>query len=128
MLKTCEFCGNSFEVPNTKHGNRKRFCNTSCSAKWRNLTFGANVIDEHQRELASKRMKDRWTNSDFRDSVVHRMTVDNPVYKAGVTQKAKQTRLQNGSYTNNFKYGNGRVSKYEQQCMWLLSYGFITIM
>ena len=50
MIKICEFCGNGFEVANTKHGQRKRFCNTSCSAKWRNKTFGPNVVGEKGRK------------------------------------------------------------------------------
>ena len=43
------------------------------------------------------------------------MTENNPMYRDGVIEKARKTRLKNGGYINNFKYGNGKISKYEQK-------------
>ena len=39
---------------------------------------------------------------------------DNPVHREGVAQRIREKRLQNGTYTNNFKYGNGKISPHEQ--------------
>ena len=66
MIKICEFCGKEFEVPNSKHGQRKRFCNTSCSAKWRNKTYGPNLISEETKRKNAKILSDRWKDTEFR--------------------------------------------------------------
>lgn len=114
MIKICEFCGKEFEVSDNKHGQKKRFCNTSCSAKWRNKTFGANILSEKTRKKNAKLLSDRWKDDDFRQKKIEYMKTNNPVYQKGVVEKAKLTRLKNGGYANNFKYGNGKISKYEQ--------------
>lgn len=44
MKKICEYCGKEFEVEDSVHGRKRRFCNTSCSAKWRIKTFGPKSI------------------------------------------------------------------------------------
>lgn len=114
MIKYCEFCGKSFEIPNTVHGKRKRFCNTSCSAKWRIKTYGVNSPSEEGRKQLSDKLKKKWDDPSFRENNYKRMTTNNPVYQDGVIDKIRQTRLINGSYTNNFKYGNGKISPSEQ--------------
>lgn len=125
ILKRCEFCGNTFEVPNTIYGNKKRFCNTSCSAKWRMSTFGKVQVSEQGIQNRRNALKKSWENPEFRQNNYIRMTTNNPVYQDGVVEKAKLTRLQNGSYTNNYKYGNGKMSPQEQKAKnYLDKYGF----
>jgi len=113
MLKICEFCGKTFEVPNNKHGQRKRFCNTSCSAKWRNKTFGPNLISEETKKKNAEILSARWKNPEFRKKKTEYMKEHNPVYIPGVIEKSNRTKLQRGNLPNNFKYGNGEMSHYE---------------
>ena len=125
IIKTCEFCGAQFEVPNNKHGLRKRFCNTSCSAKWRNQSYGPTVISEDARKKNAEVLHNRWNNEEFRKKKTEYMKTNNPMHIPGVIEKVKQTRLKNGSYTNNFKYGNGKISEYENKVYdILISNGF----
>lgn len=113
MIKICEFCGKEFEVPDNKHGQRKRFCNTSCSAKWRNKTFGPNLISEETKRKNAKILSDRWKDPEFRKKKTDYMKEHNPVYISGVVEKAQKSRLQHGYLPNNYKYGNGKLSEYE---------------
>ena len=113
MIKICEFCGKEFEVQNNKHGQRKRFCNTSCSAKWRNKTFGPNLISEETKRKNAKILSDRWKNPEFRKKKTDYMKEHNPVYIPGVVEKSNKTKLQRGNLPNNYKYGNGKLSEYE---------------
>ena len=113
MIKKCEFCGKEFNVPDNVHGRKRRFCNTSCSAKWRMNTFGPVKVSEEGKKHQSESMKSLWDRPEFRENNHKRMTENNPVYQDGVVAKAHKTRLKNGSYHNNFRFGNGRISEYE---------------
>ena len=113
MIKICEFCGKSFEVSDDKHGQRKRFCNTSCSAKWRNKTFGPNLISEETKRKNAQILRDRWKDVEFRKKKIEYMKNYNPTYIPGVIEKSNKTKLQRGHLPNNFKYGNGKISEYE---------------
>lgn len=115
MEKICEYCGKTFDVSNTKHGRSKRFCGASCSAKWRVGKYGIPQKSEEAKAKASKRLHDRWQDLDFRAKKIQAMKDHNPVYMDGVIEKAHRTRLKNGSYTNNFKYGNGKLSEHEEK-------------
>lgn len=117
ITKICEFCGNTFETLDNVHGRKKRFCNTSCSAKWRIQNYGVPVVSEEGRKHQSQSMKALWRNSEFREHNYKRMTENNPVHIPGIIEKANNTRLKNGGYHNNYKYGNGRISLYEQKVM-----------
>lgn len=112
MHRNCEYCNALFEVK--KDQPNQRFCNTSCSAKWRNATYGNGKPSEEALKRRSEALKARWRDPEFRDNVVTRMKSSNPVYMPGVVEKANQTRLKNGSYHNNFRYGNGKISPYEK--------------
>lgn len=120
MKKICEYCGNYFETSDSVHGKRKRFCNTSCSAKWRVSKIGMPEITEEMKKNAADTLRNRWKDPEFRRKKTQWMKDHNPVYIDGVVEKAHQTRLKNGSYTNNFKYGNGKVSEYELKVMQML--------
>ena len=122
MDKVCEYCGKPFSVPNTKHGRSRRFCGTSCSAKWRISKYGIPPKSEQAKDRASKRLHERWQDPEFRTKRIQAMKDHNPVYMDGVIEKAHQTRLKNGSYTNNFRYGNGKVSEHEAKVKTLLEH------
>lgn len=104
----CPICNKSFEI----HGNQ-RFCSRKCASigmprpKHHNLS-------EHSRQAQSDRLKKLWQTPDFRAANVERMRTNNPSHNPEVLKKMNATKLQNHSYNNNFKYGNGKISKYEQ--------------
>lgn len=114
MKKQCEWCGAEFEVADNVHGRKKRFCNTSCAAFWRNSHYGPNLISEETKIKNAERMRMMWKDATFRHTAIERMYNNNPVHKEGVAQRIREKRLQNGTYTNNFKYGNGKISLHEQ--------------
>lgn len=107
MKRYCKICGKELKP---KQG---RFCGRRCSAIWRNAVYGPNKPGEEARKRLSNSLKERWNNSDFRNNNHIRMTTNNPVYKEGVVDKANKTKLLNNNLPNNFKYGNGKMSKYE---------------
>ena len=107
-MKTCEWCGKELAE------GKNRFCNTSCSAKWRMKTYGKVKVSEEGKKRQSEHMKNLWTRPGFREDNYKRMTENNPVYMPGVVEKTKQSILKNGGYKNYFKYGNGKMSVYEQ--------------
>lgn len=122
--RICEYCGKSFETSSNPKFT-KRFCNTSCSAYWRNKTFGPNLISEEQKQKNSEMLKQRWQNTEFRNSAIERMKTNNPVYMPGVVERTKASRIKNGSYVNHFMYGNGKISPYEYVAKdYLQDFGF----
>ena len=119
-MKVCEWCGKEIDKPG-------RFCNRSCSAKWRIKTFGVFPASEEGRKRQSESMKNNWKNPKFRKQNYERMTNNNPVYQKGVVEKANNTKLAKGfAYQNNYRYGNGKISVYEQIANDILcDYGFV---
>lgn len=116
ITKTCEWCGKEFETTESQNKNpkkAKRFCSTSCSAFWRNKTYGSNKMSEPAKQRMSRLLHERWQNPEFREKKIESMKEHNPVYIPGVVEKANKTKLQRGKLPNNFKYGNGKISKYE---------------
>lgn len=107
-IKYCEFCNKQLEPW------QNRFCNTSCSAKWRMKTYGKVKVSEEGKKHQSESMKTLWNRPEFRENNHKRMTENNPVYQPGVVEKTRQSILKHGGYKNYFKYGNGKMSVYEQ--------------
>lgn len=115
IKKKCEFCGKEFETRNTVHGNRKRFCNQSCSAKWRIKTYGTPPKTEDGLKRLSDSMKRKWRETSMRENNRKRMTENNPMNNPDVIEKAVRTRRENNSFTNNFNScGNGNISGVEK--------------
>lgn len=115
IKKKCEFCGKEFETKNTVHGNKKRFCNQSCSARWRIKTYGTPPKTEDGLKRLSDSMKRNWAETSLRDNNHKRMTEDNPMNKKEVIAKMIRTREKNGSFNNNFNScGNGNISEVEK--------------
>lgn len=112
IKKNCEYCGKEF----TTKESRQRFCGNSCSAKWRIQTFGPThgELSEEQKQKNAEMLRNRWKDPEFRAKKIKYMKEDNPVYKEGVIEKAKKTRLSHGKLPNNYKYGNGKISKHEK--------------
>ncbi len=107
-MKVCEWCGKELSE------GKNRFCNTSCSAKWRMKTYGKVKVSEEGKKRQAESMKALWNRPEFRENNYKRMTENNPVYQPGVVEKTKQSILKHGGYKNYFKYGNGKMSIYEQ--------------
>ena len=120
MKIICEFCKKEFEVTSRDIRKGRRFCGTSCSAKWRNQHYGPNKPGKDARERASKRLKELWKTPEFRENNRKRMTENNPTFDPKVVAKIKKSQLKNGRMKNNFKYGNGRISKHERMVYDLL--------
>lgn len=110
ITKVCLNCGKSFEAPRKCY----KFCSISCANQGKNYPTTHNLSDTERANL-SQRSKLMWQNAEYRNRMVNRMITNNPVYMPGVIEKAHQTRLANGFYPNNFKYGNGKISAYEQR-------------
>lgn len=116
-MKKCEYCGALLPEDKVKKG--RRFCNNSCSAKWRVSKIGVPKMTKEQienlREINRIAMKNRWLDDSFRENNRKRMTENNPVHMEGVKEKAIATRMKNNSYTNNFNNcGNGKISEAER--------------
>jgi very-short-patch-repair endonuclease len=107
--KLCEYCKKPLTTEQIKNGNR--FCCTSCSAHWRNKTFGVPPKSKQALARMSKLLKQKWKEPNFRNSVVTRMKENNPTKDPDVVQKIKNKMK--GKYKNNFKYGNGKVAPAE---------------
>lgn len=125
--KYCLVCGKEFEVYKNavNKPNCKRFCSTSCSAKWRIANYGVPDKSEKALKHLSDTMKKTWEDKTFRDNNKKRMIENNPMHMKGVPEKAKATILKNGGYTNNYRYGNGKISEYEKHVYdFLLNLGF----
>lgn len=107
--KFCEYCKKPLTKEQIKNGNR--FCSTSCSAYWRNKTYGVAPKSKEALEKVSKFLKQKWKNDDFRNKMIKRMKENNPTKDPHVVQKIKFSML--NKYKNNFKYGNGKISPAE---------------
>lgn len=115
IKKKCEWCGNEFETENNSHGRKKRFCNTSCSAKWRINTYGVAEKTDAGRKKLSEQMKKNWETTTLRENNKKRMTENNPMSSQKTIEKMLATRKNNGSYSNNFNNcGNGHISYAEK--------------
>lgn len=115
MIKICEWCGNEFTVDDNVHGRQKRFCNTSCSAYWRNNKYGVAPKSEDALKRISDNLKNLWKNPDFRKNNHIRMTSNNPMFSDKTIDKMVSTRKSNDSYSNQFNNcGNGNISEAEQ--------------
>lgn len=101
-------------------------CSDSCGAKWRYMVYG---VTENQRKASSNNLKILWQDEEYRKRKSleshNRMLENNPVYMEGVVEKAKRTRELNGSFTNNFLYGNGKMTPHEEKMRELLPSNFL---
>jgi hypothetical protein len=59
-IRNCEWCGSEFE---DKYRDGKRFCNQSCSTKYKNATFGnpiADILVEKEEQTILVEVKPQW--------------------------------------------------------------------
>lgn len=109
----CVWCEK--ELSKKQEKENRRFCSTSCSAKWRTSNF-----DYHKKKTPeglkslSDSLKERWKTSSFRENNRIRMTEDNPSRLPDYRDKVVKTMIERGGYKNNFIAGNGKISKIEQ--------------
>lgn len=107
--KLCVYCLKPLTKEQIKNGNR--FCCTSCSAYWRTQKYGVPAKSQKGLEKLSNSLKSKWENKDFRESAINRMKNNNPTKDPKVVEKIKSSMR--GRYSNNFKYGNGKISPAE---------------
>lgn len=115
---TCEWCGNDLTEHQIKIGSR--FCTKSCSAKWRVKNKPKAVWSDESRASMSRKLRDFYKSEageKYRSELSRRMSENNPSLIDGVTEKANRTKRKNGTYRNNFKYGNGHISPSESAAM-----------
>lgn len=111
-INKCEWCGKELSPAQVK--DKRRFCSTSCSAKWRTTNF-----DYHKKKSLegtarlSAALKERWNDSSFRENNHRRMIENNPARRPDYRDKVVQTVLSKSGYCNNFVAGNGKVSNVE---------------
>lgn len=90
--RQCEWCGATFEVP--RRVPRKRFCNTSCSAKWR-MRQPDVLAKVHSPEVAAKRGQRRreWFQSGSPEAQreIERIRALNPTSRPEVRAKISAT-------------------------------------
>lgn len=109
ISKICPVCGKMLMI---NHLSTQTFCSRKCGCKGRKNPSTHNVTPEG---LIAKRknMEDKWNDPTFRAKVIDRMKNNNPSKNSEVVAKIKE-KLK-GRYSNNFRYGNGKISPYEQK-------------
>ena len=109
----CEWCKK--ELTDKQCKEKRRFCSTSCSAKWRTSNFDYHKRkSEKGKEALSEAMKKKWQDSKFRENNRNRMKENNPSRLPDYRDKVIKTMLSRGGYPNNFVAGNGKISRVEQ--------------
>lgn len=132
--RLCEICGKP--LSDKQCVASVRTCSAKCAYELRVQLYGA-VSDGHPDKFVqysitnelrndidyckakSEYFKNIWKNQDFRESVVNRMTQNNPTMNKDVVDKIKNTKKQRG-ISNIFlgeRGGNGHISKHEALLM-----------
>lgn len=121
--KNCQYCGKIFTtelLPEHRKLKERRFCGTSCSAKWRNKQ--PSVIQSNSSPEANLKRKlgiqSFWKEGSDQSKTVaqirsNRMKSLNPMHMDGVKEKALKTRDLNGLLHTwrGTRGGNGSYSK-----------------
>ena len=110
VYNTCPVCKQSFT---SRHAGQK-FCSRECANIGRIKPTSHNISDA-QREYYRNSMLRMWENPEFRVSVSERMRNNNPSTNPDIVAKIKHTKIMQGKIPNNFNYGNGKISLYEQK-------------
>lgn len=108
QYRQCEWCSNTFQIDKPDQ-LKKRFCNTSCSAKWR-MSNPEYVATLHTPEVAAKRGQKRraWLASDNPKAQleIERIRNLNPMSNPATRQKVSE-RLQEIHHKIAVRGGNG---------------------
>lgn len=108
--RKCEWCGENFDVPNTTRGKIQRFCNPSCSAKWR-MRQPEHIAKVHTPEVAAKRGEKRkeWFKSGSPKAEAERERIRNlnPMNDLSVREKVSQI-LRAMGHKPSVRGGNGK--------------------
>ena len=97
VTKQCEWCGKEFQV---RISSRKRFCNPTCSAFWRNKHFPKiqqKRWSKEHRLKQSKKLSEFNLNPKNNKIIRKRMKENNPMYKKEIIQKMLNTKQQNNT-------------------------------
>ena len=111
LRNTCKQCGKLLVYSNTgRYNHPKNFCNKSCATKysWNNKT---GIYNGQFSNKGKKRTEE------FREKQSKYMKKNNPMYNKEHRNKMVNTIRKmalEGKLKNNFKYGNGKMSKAEE--------------
>lgn len=125
QMKKCEWCNEDFPVnKKLKRDFVRRFCNQSCSAKWRMSQPGATdfVKTEEFSRRARERAIEQMRDPALRAMHSKRMTKNNPMAVAETREKV--SRALSGRPFSGERMGNGHITK-PQRILWqALGLGF----
>lgn len=88
---TCEWCQKERVIPSTHRGAMPRFCNRSCSAKWRTSQPWAKEMASRVGKASVAKtggLKTMWQREDFQQIVKERMKTRNPMADPGIVERA----------------------------------------
>ena len=111
----CETCNKIIPFKKAREGHK--FCSPNCAS--------SNIERIKQQ---SDDLRNQWKNETFRNSVVNRMKLKNPSKNREIVEKAKQTKLKNGTLHiwAGERGGNGKISYAESKLMdFCVNNGFI---
>lgn len=110
ITEICPYCNKQFE-----HDIRYKqtFCSRECANHGRSYSGTYNMTIEGRAKKVQVMHDNMVNNQEFRAKVIDRMKNNNPTKNPEVVAKIKQ-KMQ-GKYTNNFRYGNGKISEYEKK-------------
>lgn len=116
VIKQCEFCGKDFQII-FKGDLKKRFCGTSCSAKWRmnDPLQKAKVHTKETHAKIGKKISD-WLKTEKGQINVERIRnlnpMNNPETRLKVSKKLKEMH-----YGPSVRGGNGTGMTFQQKLM-----------
>lgn len=107
LVKKCAFCHSEFQII-YKSAADKRFCNTSCSAKWR-MSQPEILAKIHTKEVAEKRgrSKSLWWKTDAANVERQRIAALNPMTNPESRRKCSET-LKRIGHKPKLRGGNGK--------------------
>jgi len=106
--RKCQYCKKSFQ---SRERFLKRFCSTSCSAKWRmeQPEIRKRVYTKESSQKISKAiLKSYAINPELKEHLSKRMMKNNPMFQQINIEKMKEKR---GKYTFLSRGGNGQITK-----------------
>lgn len=103
---TCAWCGKAFQ---SERKNRKRFCNTSCSARWRmsRPDFVMSLNTEKRSESSRKSMGKLRQRSDVQEKLRQHLSSDTNPFRKPETRVKAQIALREKGYAM-LNGGNGK--------------------
>jgi len=123
LEKTCLVCGKKFQLTRKQAWGNKRFCGTSCSAKWRQTLPSVQIASrsESKSQKISAKLKQAFINNpQLAKNLSIRMTLNNPTKNPETVKKIKATWAEFGHplTRQRLKGGNGKPLPKAQRILW----------